>query len=102
MIQAGPRIDAGPRIQAGGLTCSLVLIEAGGFYPKLCGITAQEQHLRLCVSATASDGRKPGAQVHFPIAVDYSLGLISSRREKTTALHRSPQNNAFGAIAVQF
>ena len=38
MIEAGPRIDAGPRIQAGGLTHSLVLTEAGGFYPKFYGI----------------------------------------------------------------
>ena len=37
MIEAGPRIDAGPRIQAGGLTHSLVLTEAGGFYPKFYG-----------------------------------------------------------------
>ena len=30
------------------------------------------------------------------------LGLISSRSERTAALHRSSQNNAFGTIAVQF
>jgi len=31
------------------------------------------------------------------------INLLSSwRRERTAALHRSPQNNAFGAIVVQF
>ena len=54
-------------------------------------ITAQQQRLWLRVSATASDSSRL-----------VGLGLISSRRERTAALHRSPQNNAFGAIAVQF